>query len=654
MASTNDIDIKVIAEDLASETLAQIRKQIKDTGDEGEKSSKGASTFSSALSGIASVAGGIISAQIITRLTSGIVDFASQAIDGAKNAEQLQIAFTTMLGSGEKAKDLMNQIAKAAATTPFELPELQNASKQLLAFGIEADNVVPTLMKLGDVAAGIGAPVGDLAYLFGTIKTQGKAMTVDINQFANRGIPIWDELAKVTGKSGDALRDLVEAGKVGFPEINAAFDDLTQNGGKFAGLMDAQSKSLAGIQSNISDTVNQLLVSIVNDSGLFDMLKSGADNFLSFLSANAGTIKDFFKGLIEGFILIRKEAIPALQKLLPSLERFIDPIKIFIENVAPGFQKFFEKVVEIVGSVLPVIFSRIQPAIEAFSNLWNNVWQVAGEILAKVFEVAQPLLEFLGKVLGGVLPPLLDFFIGLVNEIGNAFTTVWAIIEPVVNFIIDLLKTVFYLIEWLWNNVAKPSLQMWVDFFNNNIKPALVALQPVFKAVADYVQVNLVDPVLIGLKQVQEAMAIIRQDNAEAAKLGREIASQQEQQTAQRALSNGKDDAAKSFLKKDPLSMSIWGAGGIDALSGDKLYTAAASAGFKFATGADFVTNGAMPMVVGDNGSGKEHVTVTPLDGSGRDTSGSNKNVSIVQNFINTVVDPAVLSSNLAFRIGLL
>ena len=199
------------------------------------------------------------------------IDLAMQGIDYNKAAEQAEIAFGVFLGSAGAAKDMIEELRDLAKETPLEFAEVRDAAKRLSAFGIEADKVVPAMRRLADVSAGLQIPIGDLAYLFGTIKTQGKAMTVDINQFANRGIPIWEELAKVTGKAGTELRKLVEEGGVGFPQIEQAFANMTNEGGKFFEMAKKQMDSLAGSQSNLNDAFDVWLGQVT--SGLTGPLK---------------------------------------------------------------------------------------------------------------------------------------------------------------------------------------------------------------------------------------------------------------------------------------------------------------------------------------------------------------------------------------------
>jgi tape measure domain-containing protein len=172
--------------------------------------------------------------------------------------QQLEVAFETMLGSASEADALMSQLIKTAATTPFQMSDIANAAKQLLAYGVEADKVNETLIRLGDIAAGLSIPIGDLAYLYGTTMVQGRLYTQDLNQFLGRGIPLTDELAKQFGVAKDQVRGLVEQGKIGFPEVEKAINSLTGEGSRFGGLMQEQSKTITGQISNIQDSIEQM------------------------------------------------------------------------------------------------------------------------------------------------------------------------------------------------------------------------------------------------------------------------------------------------------------------------------------------------------------------------------------------------------------
>lgn len=184
--------------------------------------------------------------------------------------QQLEIAFSTMLRSNSQAKKLMDELIVTAAKTPFDLQGIASSAKQMLAYGSTVDNVVDELVMLGNVASGISAPLGDIAYLYGTLRAQGRAYAVDIRQFAGRGIPIYEELAKVLGVTKDEVSGLVTEGKVGFAEVEKAFQNMTSSSGIYYNLMQEQSKSLTGMISNLGDAWDNVL----NDFG-----KSNQDLF---------------------------------------------------------------------------------------------------------------------------------------------------------------------------------------------------------------------------------------------------------------------------------------------------------------------------------------------------------------------------------------
>lgn len=200
---------------------------------------------------------------------AALQQFGSQIIRVRGEFEQLEVAFTTMLGSKEKADKLMKDLVKFAGTTPFGLKDTSNAAKQLLAYGSDAKNITEELRTLGDVAAGVGAPIGDLVYLYGTLRTQGTAMLTDIRQFAGRGIPIYRELATVLNVSEKEVNGLVSAGKVGFKEVEQAFKNMTAAGSQFGGLMEAQSQTIVGQFERLGDAIDNVFNEIgQNNEGI--------------------------------------------------------------------------------------------------------------------------------------------------------------------------------------------------------------------------------------------------------------------------------------------------------------------------------------------------------------------------------------------------
>lgn len=212
--------------------------------------------------------------------------------------QQLEVAFTTMLGSKADADALMAKTVDFAAKTPFDLQGVASASKQLLAYGSNAEEVTDELRMLGDIAAGLSMPLGDLVYLYGTTRTQGRMFTMDLRQFMGRGIPLAEELAKKFGVTKDQVSKLVTEGKVGFNDMKDALVAMTSEGGTFYNLMEEQSKTITGKMSNLGDAVDQMFNNIGKQS---EDIISGAIDSAAYLVENYEKIGKVLMDIIVAY-----------------------------------------------------------------------------------------------------------------------------------------------------------------------------------------------------------------------------------------------------------------------------------------------------------------------------------------------------------------
>lgn len=225
--------------------------------------------------------------------------------------QQFEIAFETMLGSGQKAKGMISDLANLAASTPFDMKGVVNGAKQLLAYGFAANEITDTMRRLGDVSAGLGLNLQDLTWLYGTTMVQGRLFTRDLMQFTGRGIPLTEELAKQFGVTKDKVSELVTAGKVGFPEVKKAIESLTNEGGKFGGLMEKQSHSITGQISNIQDTIEMA----INDLG------TQTEGLMNDALDITSKVIDHWKGIGE-VILAAASAIGIYKAMAVSIAAF--------------------------------------------------------------------------------------------------------------------------------------------------------------------------------------------------------------------------------------------------------------------------------------------------------------------------------------------
>lgn len=229
---------------------------------------------------------------------TALKNFATELVNVRGQFQQLEIAFSTMLKSKEKADKLMSDLVDIAAKTPFDLQGVASSAKQMIAYGSSAENVGDELVMLGNVAAGVGSQLSEIAYLYGTLRTQGRAYAVDIRQFAGRGIPIYEELAKVLGVTKDEVSGLVKEGKVGFKEVEQAFKNMTSESGIYYNLMQEQSKSLTGQLSNLGDAWDTMLNEIGKDT---QGIASAGISGLKGLIENYETVGKILIGLIATY-----------------------------------------------------------------------------------------------------------------------------------------------------------------------------------------------------------------------------------------------------------------------------------------------------------------------------------------------------------------
>lgn len=249
-----------------------------------------AATVGKAFGGAAIILGGV-------GLAAG-----AMGLEVAAGNEQAEIAFTTMLGSGKKAQDFLKDLQAFAASTPFEFPELQTAASSLISAGIEADKVIPIMTTLGDVTSGMGT--GSEGVKRATVALQqmnaaGKITGEDLNQLRDAGIPVYDLLAKATGKSKAEIVDLAQKGKLGKKELTQMMDALGSGKGleRFSGLMEKQSASLTGMWSTFKDTLGQGLAKVIEP--LIPLIKDGLGAASKYLADVLPKVTDGLKNVVD-------------------------------------------------------------------------------------------------------------------------------------------------------------------------------------------------------------------------------------------------------------------------------------------------------------------------------------------------------------------
>lgn len=361
-------------------------------------------------------------------VTLGIGALAGFALNASAKMETLQTSFKTMTGSAENARAMVEELRAFGARTPFEMEGIGGATKQLLAFGVAQKDIIPTLTSLGDISAGADVPLSDMASIFGKIKSKGKAMTDELLQMSDRGIPIVDVLAKGFKVTKDKVFDMASEGKISFETMQKAIAKMTGKGGIFFDQMNEQSKTLAGRWSTVKDSVTNSLT-VIGDT-LVDTL-----DIKGVLERGSASL-DKLTAKVQAFI---KEN-PGITKIVLAVVAFVAvlaPLLILIGAMASGMAALataagfvavavgaitlpFLLWAVAIGAVIAAIYylwsnwdtvsSKIGDGIESvvgwFTNLSTRITEVFSGLAAmatRIFEASPlgKLISFAGTIIGG-------------------------------------------------------------------------------------------------------------------------------------------------------------------------------------------------------------------------------------------------------------
>ncbi|HNQ31633.1 MAG TPA: tape measure protein [Candidatus Woesebacteria bacterium] len=232
---------------------------------------------------ILSVAGGFAlweGAKSIFKSTIG------SAINLASTFETTSASFKILIGDQERAVALMKELNAFSTATPFEPAEVQAAAKTLLGYGRSAETVLSDIEILGNAAAATGADLKGLSLVFGQVAGAGKLMGQDALQFINQGVPVYQILGDMLGKSGAEIKELQSQGRITFDMLREAFKRAAEDGGKFAGALEAQSKTMSGLFSTLRGNIDEFIKRI-------------GDRMIPVLKPALAFLGQFFEGLTQ-------------------------------------------------------------------------------------------------------------------------------------------------------------------------------------------------------------------------------------------------------------------------------------------------------------------------------------------------------------------
>lgn len=253
--------------DGSSKQVKNLSNNMNDADDASKKLGDGFTVLKGTMANLAS--------QAISKVVDGFKSLVGGAVDYQKSMEYYTTSFTVMTGSADKAGETVKKLADIGATTPFDMPQLADATSLLMNFGFSADDAVDSMMMLGDISQGNADKLNSIARAYGKMNSAQKVTLEDINMMIDAGFNPLQEISEKTGESMKSLYDRISKGKMSVDEITESMKRSTSEGGKYFQSMDAQSQTLDGRLSTLSDTINSKL-----GEALQPILQKAADEWI--------------------------------------------------------------------------------------------------------------------------------------------------------------------------------------------------------------------------------------------------------------------------------------------------------------------------------------------------------------------------------------
>jgi tape measure domain-containing protein len=451
----------------------------------------------------ASTAAGFIGGALGLQALQGVAGGAGDAIFGFNaSLEQSQTSFGVMLGSGAKAQSFLESLQSFALATPFEFPQLVSASQRMLAFGFSAQQVIPLLTDIGNVASaspsGFAQGLDRITLALGQMQAKGKVQGDELLQLQEAGVntgQVFDIMAQQTGKSAKRLQAMSTAGKLLPATFIKAFQAMSQ--ARFGGLMDKQSQTFTGAVSNIKDGVRGALATAFFP--LFDLVREGAVNLANFFQTKAFTA---FVGRMRRGIAAIIQPIGTFAVLWGNLAK-VDPLgplhagmvaveMMLAATFGPAAAGMFHNFITFLGQIPGFVTGTLLPAlvqigaflqanvapIIAFVAAFQGVLAVTGIVLAVAGALAF-LLSPLGLI-AAAAGLLAAAWVGNFGGIQTSVLGFWAVAQPILTELWTWLSTnvpaALATLATFWTSTLLPAITEVWTFVSTNLLPLFAAV----------------------------------------------------------------------------------------------------------------------------------------------------------------------------------
>lgn len=405
----------------ADDAVADVGDAAEEAGEKAEKASGGWTVLKGVMADLASSA---IKAAVST-VVDGAKKMVSAGLEYNQAMEGYVTNFTTMLGgSSNAANGMVGSLQKLASATPLAMSDLAGGAQTLLAFGVASDDVSGTLQRLGDISLGNADKMQSLARAYGKATAQGKLTGETVQMMIDAG---WNPLIDICDQTGESMEDVqkrMAAGSISAEELTQAVNHATDAGGKFAGGMEAASKTVAGLTSTLQDNVNAMLGELmqpVSDAMLSTLLPTAIDAVDQLTTAFEDEGIDGFSRVAGSLIAsLSAQLVSYAPQAIPAALAFIGALVMGLLSALPDLTG---TAIELVGALLLGIADQLPGIITAaMSALLGIVGKITSpESITLLIQAAMQLMLALARGLIAAIPQLIDAVPGIITNLVESF-----------------------------------------------------------------------------------------------------------------------------------------------------------------------------------------------------------------------------------------
>jgi len=443
--SSKETKLKIIV-DAQNNASAGLKSVSKELGVMGNSAKSSSSTVMGLTKSFVGLAGAYLS-------VSSAFSAAKLGLTVAADMQTAEVGLKTLLGSADKAAATIARLKIEAARTPFELPGLTQAVQLLTSVTKDGDKSIDIILDIGEGLAAMGKGQGELDRIIVNLQqiaAVGKAATIDIKQFAFAGIPIYEMLAETTGKSGEALAEMIENGEITFNILTEMFDKANDAGGRFNNAFVNQAGTFNQASSNMKDSFGIMMSDIVNSSGLFQGVTDAMMQAAEVMSDWRGVIESIKDSASNLFSLINektmvvfhlKGAFDAIKEtFMNSLKPAIDELMIALIPLKP----FGEALATVFGAMLVIamhtlvaVISTLVQGTTVLLTVFTKVATFISEALSFAISSLSSTIQIVSALIRGDFTGAWDLLIDRLGIVYNWFNKVFNLIIDIGNAIKD-------------------------------------------------------------------------------------------------------------------------------------------------------------------------------------------------------------------------